>query len=125
MDVLKKITLIWVSVVMVALFAACTKEGPAESAGKKIDQAAKDLGREGEKMAEVVNDAAITAKVKAAILAESGLSAFETTVTTSHGEVTLTGSADSQRSIDKAKEVAGAVAGVKNVENQLELKPTD
>ena len=38
--------------------AACEKEGPAERAGKQIDQAARDLKKDAEKAADKVEDAA-------------------------------------------------------------------
>lgn len=117
--------------------AACDKPGPAETAGKKIDQTVNDAGKQiGEasdkvavKMAEqnektgvAINDAEITTKVKAAIFAEPGLKTLQISVDTVNGVVTLTGSVDSQANSDTAKALAGAVAGVHRVENQLALK---
>lgn len=122
---------------LAAGLAACDKPGPAETAGKKIDQTVNDAGKQiGEasdkvavKMAEqnekagvAINDAEITTKVKAAIFAEPGLKTLQISVDTVNGVVTLTGSVDSQANSDTAKSLAGAVSGVHRVENQLALK---
>jgi len=110
---------------------------PAETAGKKLDQTAEDAGRkigdafdkageklgeQGEKTAVAIDDAEITAKVKGAIFAEPGLKTLQIGVDTVKGVVTLTGSVDSQQNSDRARGLASAVAGVKEVDNQLMLK---
>ena len=138
MKALKNLKLIGISSLLVVGLSACEKPGPAETAGKKIDQTVEEAGKKmGEatdkvavKMAErsekagvVIDDAEITAKVKAAIFAEPGLKTLQISVDTVNGVVTLTGSVDSQPSSDSAKALAGAVAGVHRVENQLALKP--
>lgn len=119
--------------------AACDKPGPAESAGKKLDQTASDAGKKivdtvdkvGEKMNEqnakagvVIDDAEITAKIKAAIFAEPGLKTLQISVDTVKGAVTLSGSVDSQANSNMAKGLASAVSGVNEVHNQLVLKST-
>ena len=145
MKVLANCRLIGVSMLVVAGLAACDKPGPAETAGRKIDQTADDAGRKmseaagsasrkmgetadkvGEKLGEqgaktgvVIDDAEITAKVKAAIFAEPGLKTLQISVDTVKGVVTLTGSVDSLPSSDRTKALAGAVAGVKAVDNRL------
>src|SRR4030065_1223934 len=117
--------------------AACDKPGPAESAGKKIDQTVNDAGKQiGEasdkvsvKMAEqsekagvAIDDAEITTKVKAAIFAEPGLKTLQISVDTVNGVVTLTGSVDSLSNSDRAKALAGAGAGGKGGENRAGAK---
>ena len=69
-----------------------------------------------------IDDAEITTKVKAAIFAEPGLKTLQISVDTIKGVVTLSGSVDSSPSRDRAKALAGAVAGVKEVKNQLVIK---
>ena len=138
MEFLKNLKLIGMLTLLVASLAACDKPGPAETAGRKIDQAADNAGQKlGEatdkvavKMAEqsekagvAIDDAEITTKVKAAIFAEPGLKTLQISVDTVKGVVTLSGSVDSQPSSDRVKALAGAVAGVKMVENRLVLKP--
>ena len=131
--------LIGISMLLALGVAACNKApGPAESAGKQIDQTANDAGKKigetvekvGEKMSDqsakagvVINDAEITAKVKAAILAEEGLKTLQISVDTEKGVVTLSGLVDSMAKSETAKSLAGAVAGVKEVKNNLALKP--
>lgn len=137
MKALENFKLIGMSVLLVAGLAACNKPGPAETAGKKIDQTADEASKKmgeaadkaGEKMGEqrekagaAINDAEITAKVKAAIFAESGLKSLQISVDTVKGVVTLSGMVDSQESSDKAKALASGVAGVRDVENRLEVK---
>ena len=137
MELLKNLKLIGISTLLLVGLSACDKPGPAETAGRKIDQAADDAGQKlGEatdkvavKMAEqsekagvAIDDAEITTKVKAAIFAEPGLKTLQISVDTVNGVVTLTGSVDSQANSDRAEALAGAVAGVSQVENRLALK---
>lgn len=134
MKTIDRLKLIGISILCIAGLAGCDKPGPAESAGKKIDQkveqagktigaAAEQLGEkigaQGAKTGAAIDDAEITAKVKAAIFAEPGLKTLQISVDTVNGVVTLTGSVDSQQSSDRAKALAGAVAGVSRVENLL------
>ena len=137
MKVIANCKLIGVSVLLAAGLAACDKPGPAETAGKRIDQTVNDAGRNisaaankvGEKLSEegaktdvVIDDTEITTKVKAAIFAEPGLKTLQISVDTVKGLVTLSGSVDSQPSSNMARGLASAVAGVKGVENRLVLK---
>lgn len=123
-----------ISVLLVVGLSACEKPGPAETAGqkmdrtaeeagKKIDQAAdkvgEKLGEQGKKTGVAIEDAEITAKVKAAIFAEPGLKTLQISVNTVNGVVTLSGSTDSLQNSDRAKALAAAVVGVSSVENQL------
>ncbi|WP_301101356.1 BON domain-containing protein [Propionivibrio sp.] len=138
MKTLKNLKLIGISLLLVAGLSACdSKPGPAESAGKKIDQTANEagkkigetvdkvgdkLGEQGTKTAVAIDDAEITAKVKAAIFAEPGLKTLQISVDTVKGVVSLSGSADSLASSERAKALAAAVSGVKGVDNRLVLK---
>ena len=132
------ITAVGILVILATGLAACDKPGPAEIAGKKIDQTVGEagkqigiatdrvvekLGGQGNKAALVIDDAEITAKVKAAIFAEPGLKTLQISVNTMKGVVTLSGSVDSSPSSDMAKVLAGAVSGVKEVKNRLVIKP--
>lgn len=121
MNMLKKVMVLGVSVVIAAGMAACDKPGPAETAGKNIDEATEKLGQQGSKVGEVVGDAAITAKIKTALLAEPNLKSLQISVDTMQGRVTLSGTADSQTNIDRAKEIASAVSGVASVDSELAL----
>lgn len=72
---------------------------------------------------EVVDDSAITTKVKSALLAEKDVNSFDIKVKTFEGTVQLSGFVDSQWQIDKAVQVTAAVAGVQKVQNDLIHKP--
>jgi hyperosmotically inducible protein len=137
MKVKENLRLIGISILLICGLTACDKPGPAETAGKKIDQTAgeaskkigeatdeigKKLGEQGEKASVTIDDAEITTKVKAGIFAEPGLKSLQIGVDTIKGVVTLSGSVDSSPSSDRAKTLAGAVAGVKEVKNLLVTK---
>jgi len=137
MKVSGNLRLVGTSLLFAVALAACDKPGPAERAGEKLDQTVDKAGMKigetvdkvGEKLSAqsaktgvAIDDAEITAKVKAAIFAEPGLKTLQISVDTVRGVVTLSGSVDSQANSDRAKALAGAVAGVNDVENRLMLK---
>ena len=121
--------------------AGCDKPNPGETAGKKIDQTIQTAGKKidqtvetvGQKVdqaaerakeqvaktGQVLDDTAITAAVKAGILAEPGLKVLKIDVDTKDGTVTLTGSVDSPENVQRATQVANNVQGVKSVDNRL------
>lgn len=115
--------IIGVSILVIAGLAACNKPGPAERAGENIDRSVDQLGqkmsKQGEKAGTAIEDTEITAKVKAAIFAESGLKTLQISVDTINGVVTLTGSVNSQANSTTAESLARAVSGVKSVDNRL------
>ena len=65
-----------------------------------------------------IDDATLTAKVKAALLAKSELNSTAISVTTQSGQVTLDGQLPPQQ-IAKAEQVARGVEGVRDVVNKL------
>lgn len=71
---------------------------------------------------EYVDDVAITAKVKAAILNEPGLKSLQISVKTFKDEVQLSGFVDTAQAKKRAGEVAAGVAGVRSVRNDLVVK---
>lgn len=127
--------------------ASCQQEGPAEKAGQKLDRSIESTGKKIEQMTEqagkeirdakketeksitetaeaseqYIDDSVITASVKAAILNDSFLKVSQIKVTTVDGIVQLSGSLDSQASIDRAVEVAKTQKNVKSVQNDLTL----
>ncbi len=114
-------------------FAGCKQEGTAEKAGKKIDEASETAGKKMEKTGdaisakvdktgEILDDSAITAKIKAEILSDPLLKVSQINVTTTNNVVVLSGVVDSQQSIDRAMEIAHSVKNVKSVENKLVVK---
>jgi hyperosmotically inducible protein len=73
-------------------------------------------------VAQYVDDATITAGVKAAIVREPTLSVFDIDVETVQGVVQLSGFVSSADSVAAAASVARTVKGVKSVRNDLRLK---
>jgi len=71
---------------------------------------------------EYVDDSVITTKVKSAIFNEPGLKSSEINVETFKGTVQLSGFVSSRENINDAVRVASAVAGVKSVTNEMQLK---
>lgn len=138
MKTLPRYKLIGMLTLFTVALAACSDPGPAETAGKKLDQTAnaatrkindvvdkadKKLDEQSAKTGMAMDDAAITAKIKAAIFAEPGLKTLQISVNTVAGIVTLSGSVNSQSNSNMAQGLASAVAGVKSVDNHLILTP--
>ena len=128
-----RVCFIVVIMVFVFGFAGCKQDGPAEKAGKKIDNASETAGNKMEKTGEaisakvdktgeILDDTAITAKIKADILSDPLLKVSQINVTTTNNVVMLSGVADSQKWIDRAMEIARSVKNVKSVENKLAVK---
>lgn len=85
--------------ILITTFAACASTPKQESTGEYLD------------------DSVITTKVKAILIKDEALNAFHISVKTDRGVVQLSGSVNSQKTIDKAGQVASSVEGVKSVEN--------
>jgi osmotically-inducible protein OsmY len=75
-----------------------------------------------ESTGEYIDDSAITAKVKTALLNEPELKSNEISVETFKGQVQLSGFVSSRANIDTAVQVAQAVGGVTSVKNDMRLK---
>jgi hyperosmotically inducible periplasmic protein len=116
--------------------AACQQKGTAEKAGQKIDQAAEEAGtkmgeanealaKQAERTGEYMDDAAITAKIKAEILSDPLLKVSQINVITTNGVVKLSGVVNSQQSIDRSQEIARSLKEVKSVESELVVKGTE
>lgn len=71
---------------------------------------------------EYIDDASITTKVKAKMIADKQVSALDINVETFKGVVYLSGVADNQQEVDKADAIARGVPGVKSVKNDIHLK---
>ena len=108
------------------LMVGCDQRVPADSAAAKVDRATDKVGatvtNAADKTAMVADDAAITAKVKAAILAEPGLKSLQINVDTQAATVTLTGSVANTDLRERAKQIASSTSGVKGVIDQLSVK---
>ena len=138
MNTLCDVKLIGVAMLLVVGLAACDQLGPTDTVGKKLDRAvdqvsnkiadtadiaANKLDEQKDKAGVGIDDVEITAKVKAAIFAESGLRTLQISVDTIKGVVTLSGSVDTQQNSETAHALASAVSGVHEVDNQLMVKP--
>jgi osmotically-inducible protein OsmY len=75
-----------------------------------------------ESAGEYIDDTAITAGVKAAIVKDPNLKASEINVETYKGIVQLSGFVSSAETVATAATVARSVKGVKSVKNDLRLK---
>ena len=108
------------------LMVGCDQRAPAGSTSAKMDRAADKVGatvsNAADKTATVAEDAAITAKVKAAILAEPGLKTLQINVDTNGATVTLSGNVDNADLRERAKQIASSTSGVKGVVDQLAVK---
>lgn len=112
---------------------ACEQDGTAEKAGQKIDRAAENMGekmdeardsldRRVERTGNYLGEATITGKIRAEILRDSSIKVFQLNIDTTNGMVKLSGAVDSQQSIDRIKDIARGVEGVKSVDSNLTVK---
>lgn len=74
--------------------------------------------------ANVVDNAALTTKVKAALLADELVKGTQINVDSDNGVVTLSGAVDSSAHMQKAEQVAKGVSGVTRVQNNLNAPTT-
>ena len=95
---------------------------PVPVAGKSANEKPTAQPTKKESADAYVDDAVITAKVKAAVLEESSLKSAEINVETNKGIVQLTGFVSSRAAIDKAVAVARSVKGVTSVKNDMTVK---
>jgi hyperosmotically inducible periplasmic protein len=70
---------------------------------------------------EAIDDAAITAQVKAALVEDKELSALTINVDTADGVVTLNGDVNEASDIARATDVADDVDGVRSIRNNLKV----
>lgn len=133
------------AVVLAAGLAACDKKPGEPTAGQKLDTAvektevaadeakqkmeaaARDASQAAQSAASnaaaVLDDTAVTTKVKAAFASDPNLSAVLISVDTKDGVVSLSGPVKTPADAEHAVKLAQAVEGVKSVVN--ELKPSN
>jgi len=75
-----------------------------------------------ESTGEYIDDAAITAKIKSRILEEPKLKSLQIEVKTFKGVVQLSGFVDTAQSVTRAGEIAGSIAGIRELKNDLVVK---
>jgi osmotically-inducible protein OsmY len=88
-----------------ALLAGCAASPTHESTGQYLD------------------DTTITTKVKSELLGKEGVGATHISVKTTGGVVQLSGFAASEEARVRAGEIAQAVGGVAQVDNQIRVRP--
>jgi osmotically-inducible protein OsmY len=76
----------------------------------------------GEKTGAYVDDSAITAKVKARLVEDPRTSGMSISVDTNRGTVQLSGFVSDPNEKKAATEVARSVSGVKEVQNDIQIK---
>ena len=90
---------------------------------QEAQQAANSAERGLEKAGAALDDASITAKVKTALIAEPALSGMAVDVDTSANVVSLNGAVATASAKSRAEEIARKTEGVKEVRNNLTVKP--
>ncbi len=83
------------------------------SVGDKVESTTKHAAKKTERVA---SDSWITTKVKSSLLADSIVKGFNISVKTRHHIVSLSGTVDTQASIDHAADLAKQVKGVESVD---------
>jgi hyperosmotically inducible protein len=105
MNVQRPILVAALAAVMLAGGVACAPTATRESPGEYVD------------------DSAVTARVKTALIQEPGVKAGAINVETYRGVVSLSGFVDSEDMARKAVTAAQKVGGVRSVKNDMQLKP--
>ena len=86
-----------------------------------VDDNLKLKGNE-RRVGEVIDDATLTTKVKAALVADGRTKAYQISVDTRDSVVLLSGFVAATASRTAAGEVAAGISGVKSVDNQIAIK---
>lgn len=103
----------------VLLLTSCQQEGTVEKDGKTVEQAGRRIE---ENAVAPLDDFAITARIKGEVLKDPLLKSAQLEVTTTGGVVKLSGFVNSQKSIDRAQDIARGIKEVKSIENSLLIK---
>ena len=101
----KRLLTVVLAAAMVAGGAACAPSQNRQSTG------------------EVIDDAALTARVKSALINAPGVKSTAINVETFRGTVSLSGFVDSQEMAQRAVVAAEKVGGVRTVKNDMRVKP--
>ncbi len=86
------------------------------------EQSAQSANSGTETVIEKIDDGALTAKVKSALIANPDTKAYQINVETQAGVVRLLGAVDNTEAKEAAATVAMSVKGVKEVKNELTVK---
>ncbi|HYU31599.1 MAG TPA: BON domain-containing protein [Thermoanaerobaculia bacterium] len=97
-------------------------QAAADQAGKAIEQGAQRVeSRVGPVVRGVLDDAAVTTRVKARLVADPDVNAFHVDVDTVDGRVTLNGKVASEHQRQEAEELASRTQGVVSVVNLIQV----
>ena len=103
-----------------------TVTNPAPETTAAVKQAGNEMAADAKsaanKAGNAIEDGAITAKVKTALLADPDVKGLMIDVDTKNGVVTLKGTADKAANKSRAVAIAKDTSGVKSVEDQLVVK---
>ena len=110
-------------IVSAAFMVGCDRDKPADTAAPNAQSLAAQAERHIEQASAVLDDGTITAKIKTALIAEPGLKGLSIDVDTSQNVVSLNGTVSSDAARKQAEEIARKVEGVKEVKNNLTVKP--
>lgn len=124
---MKSIPVLLIAAVIISGCASQNANEAANTATQKVSNAANTIVNKTSEAAQnlnksagpTINDAAITARIKAKLLADS---ITGTTVDTTDGVVTLTGAVSNEEEKAKAEKHAKETEGVKSVKNELVVK---
>lgn len=94
------------AIALIAALGACSKQGEQSTTGQYLD------------------DAAVTAKVKADLIKDDTVKATEIQVETTEGVVQLSGFVGSEEARQRAEQLAKSIEGVKSVRNDLAVRST-
>lgn len=100
---------------VMASSSAFAESTTMDSAGHKIDSSVSKMGN-------FMDDSAITAKVKAALVDNEAIKSTDISVETTNKMVTLTGFVMSQAQAEKAVMIAKGVEGVSSVSDKLHVR---
>ncbi|EFE94670.1 MULTISPECIES: BON domain-containing protein [Serratia] len=104
MKLFKTLSALCAAAVMAMAVSACAPTATSEGTGGYID------------------DTVVTTKVKSALLADKSIKSTEISVETFKGRVQLSGFVSSSADANRAVQVTRGVAGVKSVENVMQVK---
>ena len=92
------------AIALLLVLGACSKQGEQSTTGRYLD------------------DATVTAKVKADLIKDDAVKSTDIRVETSSGVVQLSGFVGSDEIRQRAEQLAHSVEGVKSVRNDLEIQ---
>ena len=109
----------------VALAGCSAMEDHKGTTARQPAAAHKPAANDTQSAGESVDDAVVTAKVKAKLVDDEVTKAYQIEVATFKGTVQLSGSVDSEEARTRATELAKDVGGVKDVKNSLQVRRSD